>query len=384
MLTKALALAITILAFLACQLQAGIINSRWVGADLDQWSNTNSWDRRIVPNNNQYESFVVTISTTERTRILFTEDITISQLDCYGNVDLEVGEYWLQILDMNALPNKGILTNHGILQISGKGVEHEIYADIMNASGAQMFISNEVNFHGQFNNNGDIWVVPSGHLYCDGSLKNSGNFLIYNGHLEILYLENARTCIVNGYGVIHSNLSIINQGIIRAHGGSLLLHTFGPATNTGVLGNAVLSALHIQTTEDVSNFGRIEVNVGGGVAFDCNMVNEPNGVIKLQGGTLAATTITQKAGATFQGFGGITGNVVIEPNAVIKLTGPTNIVGDVIIEEGATLDISDGTVLIAGLTTCNGGTIQTFHGTFITQGGESSDPNSICRRIILD
>jgi hypothetical protein len=102
----------------------------------------------------------------------------------------------------------------------------------------------------------------------------------------------------------------------------------------------------------------------------------PDSLIQLLGGTLAATTITQKAGATFKGFGGITGNVVIEPYGVIKLTGPTNIVGDVNVAENAVLEISDGTILITGYTTCNG-TIRTKNGQIITQGGLSDNCNII-------
>ena len=100
------------------------------------------------------------------------------------------------------------------------------------------------------------------------------------------------------------------------------------------------------------------------------MVNEPNGVIELLGGTLAATTITQKAGAALEGFGGITGDVLIDPDGLIKLTGPTNIVGDVTVEPGATLQISDGQTLITGQTV-NNGSIELIGGTVIFQGGYS-------------
>jgi hypothetical protein len=129
-------------------------------------------------------------------------------------------------------------------------------------------------------------------------------------------------------------------------------------------------------TSDVNNAGIVEVNAGGGVAFDCNLVNEPNGVIKLLGGTLAATTITQKADANFAGFGGISGDVVIDTNGIIKLTGPTNIVGDVEIRDGATLKISDGLTLITGQTVCNG-TIYMKGGYVIPQGGLSGNCNVI-------
>ncbi len=138
--------------------------------------------------------------------------------------------------------------------------------------------------------------------------------------------------------------------------------------------------MHIKLAVDINNNGTIEVNAGGGVAFDCNLINEPNnllsepnGVINLLGGNLAATTITQKAGAVFQGFGTITGGVVIEPNGLIELTGPTNIVGDVTIDPNATLEISDGTTLVTGDCACNNGTIHMIGGRIIIQGTFTND-----------
>ena len=380
MFTKALIVTTIILSFSVSTLQGDVIPSSWIGSDLDLWSIRNSWNPRIIPDNTSTDSFVVTINTIERTRIVFTKNITIGKLDCYGNVDLEVGEHWLNIVNVNDPTIKGILTNYGTLQISGMGVEHDINANIINENGAQIFISNEVNFNGQFNNNGDILVIPCSHLFCDDSFINSGNIQIYNGMLESQDLENTATGIIKGSGMIHSNLSIQNQGTIQAKGGALLLHSFASITNTGALENTALSSLHIQTVEDVNNFGTIEVNAGGGVAFDCNLVNEPNAVITLLNGTLAATTITQKAGATLKGFGGITGDIIIEPNAVVELTGPTNIVGNITLGEGALLDISNGTVLVTGDLTCDNGIIQTTNGAIIILGEESG----FCERNIID
>jgi hypothetical protein len=382
MVTKILTITCAILSFSVSTLQGDVIHSSWIGSDLDSWSNKNSWNPSIIPVNNAIDSFFVTISTTERTRIVFTKDITISQLDSYGNVDLEVGEYCLYILDMNDLVKKGTLTNYGTLQISGQGVEHEIDANMINTSGAEMFVSNEVNFHGVFKNLGNILIVPCGHLFCEDSFINIGNAQIYNGMLECQGndLKNSDTGIITGSGMIHSNLSIRNQGRIQAKGGSLLLHSFASLTNDGVLENIALSSLHIQTVDDVNNFGTVEINAGGGVAFDCNLVNEPNAIITLLNGTFAATTITQKAGATLKGFGGITGDIIIEPNAVVELTGPTNIVGNMTIGDGAILNISNGIVLLTGDLSCDNGTIQTTNGTFIVLGKESG----ICQRKFID
>jgi hypothetical protein len=235
-------------------------------------------------------------------------------------------------------------------------------------------------------NAGLIIIRHGGHIYSDeGEIRNSGILDLRNGTIGANEgpFCNKPSGKIRGFGMVYSgegSQEFQNEGTVCASGGSLLVYSGGVTTNTGILTNDPLASLHIKTSADVNNLGTLEIKAGGGIAFDCNMVNEPNAVIKLFNGTLAAKTITQKAGAVFQGFGGITGNVVIEPNALVKLTGPTNIVGDVTIEEGATLDISDGTVLITGLTTCNGGTIKTFHGSIITQGGTLG----ICQTIIVN
>jgi hypothetical protein len=382
MFAKRLIVTLVILSFSVNTLEGKVINSNWIGSDSSLWSNNNSWNSSIIPANNSTNSFFVNISTIERTRVVFTENITISQLDCYGNIDLEVGEYKLQITDINDSSKNGPLNNYGTLQVSGVGVEHEIYADIVNANDAEIFISNEVDFYGDFNNLGNTLILPGAHLYCDGSFINSGNVQIYNSLLECPNndFENTATGIIQGTGMIHTNLSILNHGIIQARGGPLILNSFTSLANDGILENTAVSSLYIQAVEDVNNFGTINVNAGGGVALDCNLVNEPNAVITLLNGTLAARTITQKAGATFKGFGGITGDIVIEPNALVELIGPTNIVGNITIGEGATLDISNGTVLVTGDITCNNGIIQTTNGTITTLG----ETKGTCQRNFID
>jgi len=381
MFNKAQIVVCIMLSFSVSMLRGDIIRTSWTGSDTDMWSMAGNWDLFNIPNNNISDRYFVTISTVERTRIVFTESITISQLDCYGDIDLEVGEYWLQITDVNDSSNKGPLINYGSLQISGAGVEHDIYANVVNTNDAEIFISNEVNFHGDFSNLGNTMIVPDGHFYCESGFTNSGNMQIYNGFWECPgNLGNNDTGVIQGSGMIHTNLSILNHGKIQAKGGSLVLHSLASLINDGVLENTAVSSLHIQVAEGVNNSGTIVVNAGGGVAFDCNLVNEPNAVITLLNGTLAAKTITQKAGATLKGFGGITGDIVIEPDAVVELVGPTNVVGNMTIGEGAVLDISNGTVLVTGDINCNNGIIQTTNGTFIVLGEQFG----LCQRKFID
>jgi hypothetical protein len=197
-----------------------------------------------------------------------------------------------------------------------------------------------------------------------------------NCYGEVFHNEAIGTII--GHGSVFSYDDFENHGIVEASWGNLILTAGGTLNNhsTGVLSNRALASLHIKPESDVINLGNITVMPNGGVAFDCNLVNEPNGIIQLNGGALVATTITQTADANFAGFGGITGDVVIESGGLIQLTGPTNIVGDVNIATNATLEISDGVTLVTGHTT-NNGTIHMKGGRLIPQGGITNNGNVI-------
>jgi len=86
--------------------------------------------------------------------------------------------------------------------------------------------------------------------------------------------------------------------------------------------------------------------------------------------------VCTKAGATFEGFGTISGSVVLEANAEMNFTTSTNIVGNLEINENATQEINDGLTLVTGQTTCNG-TIHMKGGYIIPQGGLSGNCNII-------
>jgi len=400
MSTKTLTLTAIILAFLACQLQAAVINSRWVGGTESEWGNPNNWNPPIVPDNRPGQTFAVTIDSdiigVDNVIVHIQQNRTIDRLDCNGVVELTSWpseSIWLTLVDkINGLTNYGSLDVGGLNIIGnvknslGGSLQLQdrpnIKGDLYNFSGAKLEGGVEVE-EGNIHNNGLVILKPYHDMWADNEFHNSGKILIMDGEPGsggILY--NHHNGIIDGFGKFCDGGQIIkNEGMIVASGGSMFFYDSN-ITNTGILKSEVGSGLYFKVPPiDFNNQDTIEVNANAWFVLDCNLVNEPNAVIKLLGGTLAAETITQKAGATFQGFGGITGNVVIEPNAIIKLTGPTNIVGDVEIREGATLDIKDGTVLVTGLTTCNGGTIQTYRGTIIMQGGTSG---GICRRIFVD
>jgi hypothetical protein len=365
---KVLMLIAIILVFSACELQAAVINSTWVGDERGSWRDASNWNPAIVPDNSSWRTFVVTIDGgTSGVEVGLEYDQTIDQLDCYGEVEFQIWTNdWVKLtFDAHGL------TNHGHFTIEDPGMD--INGNLFNLSGATFEIScNEVAaISGSLDNAGVIMIIPNTGLWVGQTLRNAGHINVYASVWGVgELLDNNDTGVIQGFGFIYSNQLLQNKGAIYASGGSLAIHSRGSITNTGILANKAVSSLHIKPAEDVNNLGTIEVNAGGGVAFDCNMVNEPNAVIKLLGGTLAATTITQKAGATFQGFGGITGNIMINPNGLIELTGPTNIVGDVTIENNAVLEISNGQTLIVGHT-INNGFIRVVNGNAVFQGGYS-------------
>jgi len=384
---------------LACELQAGVVNSKWVGGEQGEWGNKDNWDPRVVPDNNPFNTFAVTIDSNsigvDHVDVRLLQDQTVNQLDCYGEVELLNGTSdWIELSLMN--PNG--LRNYGELEIEGE-CRMAIKGNVTNTTGAELglwgaILIDDGDLHnstgatikvggvdvgvgnGDVENEGAIVIKPESEFWIDQTLYNTGRIHIYGGQCEPQVLDNNGTGIIWGFGYIEVDELLRNKGEIYASGGSLAVICEGSVTNAGTLANGPLASLHIKPAEDVVNNGIIEVNSGGGVALDCNLVNEPNSATKLLGGTLSAPTITQLADATFEGFGGITSNMTIDPNGIIKLTGPTNIVGGVEVAEGATLETSDGTTLITGQTTCNG-TIHMKGGRIIPQGGLSGNCNII-------
>ena len=414
------------LAFWTCDLQAAQIASTWVGGSQGEWGNARqwgdpcNWDPAIVPDNNATNTFAVTIDVGgDQVQVHLQRSRTIDRLDCYGEVWMYMGVSHIggdampidvTLNEPNGLSNYGDfrlhiyaahwsrivgnITNHGVMELRGnigylKGnvtnlsgaelclMNLWVTGDLHNVAGGVIELERVVDVGGAVENAGSIIVIPASELVIDNTFHNTGQIEIYNGLCEaetLFHNDNAGS--ITGFGVLSGENSFDNDGTIFAYGGSLVISSEGSLTNTGILGSKSMSSLHIKPGGDVNNQGTIEVNTGGGVVFDCNLVNETNGAIELRGGTLAATTITQTANANFVGFGSITGNAVLEPNASIELTGLTNIVGDVEIGPEATLEISDGTTLITGHTTCNG-TIHIKGGRIIPQGGLSGACNII-------
>jgi hypothetical protein len=383
MFKKTYFLMVTVAILLVSPIIAAQIPVSWDGGgDGSSWEDPLNWNPDIVPDNNGTQTFAVTID--GEFLIILSESHTIDQLDCYGELNLEN-------FDCGTL--FGPIVNHGDLEVT----EMDLWGGITNTSGSvlegiELGITGELSIEsgavviphkagdegievedGNIQNFGRIYVVPSGEINTDNYLENSGLLDMWGGVCKCdLNLVNFEGGTIRGFGLVHSDTGITNKGLIFSLGGSLVLRTNGLLSNEGHFYNTSstsLNVVHYEPQSDANNAGVIEVNTGGGVAFDCNLANEPNGIITLLGGTIGALNINQKAGAVFEGDGKISGNLLIQTNAHIALTGPTEIYGDVQVDANAVLDINDGTTLIKGHCTCNNGMIHLKGGWLIPQGG---------------
>lgn len=373
MFRKELTLITFVCAIFASTLQAEQVHSTWVGPADGAWDVASNWNPSIIPDNSDSTTFNVTINGgISGALVSLSQNRKIDALTTYGSVHLTTYDNLPVALRINSN-----LENTEATSLNFFAGQH-IGGSLYNRTGATILVKNQVVVKGRVDNAGDMWIMPITWLGVRHEFHNAGQINISGGTCGSDYEIIDNIGVIKGFGNIYAGYTgqgIQNMGSIYAFGGSLGIGG-SLLNNNGVLGNKPLASLYIKPMLDVNNFGAIEVNAGGGVFFDCNLVNEPNAVIELFGGTLAAKTITQKADATLEGFGGITGNVLIDPNAIIKLTGPTNIVGDITISPEAMLEVSDGTTLVTGRTICNG-TIHIKGGLLIPQGGLSGDCNII-------
>jgi hypothetical protein len=372
MFRKTLLLTVTVLVLCACNLFAAQVDSTWVGGGGNHdWETAANWNPQLVPDNNVSQTYAVTIT---GTYIVLKADHSIDSLDTYGTVKLEGGETTYSEPDIE-LTNG--LTNHGLLRMFGP----DIYGKVTNSTGATITVDDEFSVYGQsgIQNFGTVLLGPASSMWAEYDINNSGSIDTFDGVCGATgNIINNATGTIRGSGMVgFETFQIDNKGLIQSVGGTLTLFA-SSISNIGTIKNSPGATIAARISpSNHNNQGLIEINSDGAITFDSNLINEPNGIVKLLGGTLGAVKITQKPDANFTGFGGITGNVQIDPNAIIKLTGPTNVVGDVNVPADATLEISDGQTLITGHTTCKG-TIHLKGGTVIFQGGcDCTDCNII-------
>jgi len=251
----------------------------------------------------------------------------------------------------------------------------EIHGDLYVGPGQQL--PNGTDVYGGVVNYGRGTLAFDPALWAQQRVENYGPVDMYfAGYSGQGGFKNHAPGKIKGCGYVGSaGGPVENAGTIMSFGGPLIIISgTSSVSNSGILTASPGTTLTVVTpaTPEIKNQGTIEVCLGGTVVFDCNLVNEAAAVMKLSGGTLAAKRITQTRGATLQGFGGISGNLVIDPNAVVTLIGPTQIVGDVQVSKGGKLEVSNGTTFITGQVT-GGGTIYMKDGNVVPLGGFSSD-----------
>jgi hypothetical protein len=375
-------------------LQAAVVGSNWVGGEFGNWKDAANWDPPLVPDNNESLTFNVTIDSNSidvnEVFVVCVQSRTINKLDCYGVV---VPDVWTEepvsLTVTNGITNYGRFEpddfhfNADFTNVTGASALLDeitfLQGNIINQSGAEIEIEVTLEVDHNILNAGTITFLPNSVLTEPQLIQNTGTILLNQSVCQIDgILDNQAPGIIKGSGLVEAEDSLLNEGQIIASAGTLKLTSPEPFISDAgsLLRNQPLSTLHIEPAQDVNNYGSLEI-CSGGIAFDCNLNNDPNSTIKLLSGTLAATSITQRPNANFTGFGSITGNLFIDPNATIKLTGPTSIVGDVTIDPNATLEISDATTLIIGHTTCNNGKIHIKGGSIIPQGGFTNNTCNI-------
>jgi len=388
MFRKVLMLMAIVLVFGASDSQAEQIAVSWDGGgDGYSWADANNWDPDIVPDGD----FDVHIQNAE---VEIKQDRIIYSLDSSGEV---LFGCWNSFYDPTlTLTNPGGLTNEGVLRL--ENIEFNgSFTNEDNAFIVMDEVTGDIGIEGSFINNGSVFVSSPCPVFfvegVDGAFINNGkmhlnNALVTSNETDA-NIVNAEGAVIWGSGTVFTENALVNSGRIISSSGALQIHVHEIVINNvkGILESMPGSNLYISsaffatTTKEMSNNGTIIIAPDSAVIFkedrlwdpgllgDCTLVNDANGNIQLQGGTLAAATIIQIDDANFVGFGGITGDVLIDPNGLIELNGPTNIIGDVTIDPNATLEISDGTTLITGHTTCNNGTIHMIGGRVICQGG---------------
>jgi len=341
-------------------LSAAQIDSTWVGSGRNLWKTPTNWNPTIVPENGM-NTFAVTI---KQGVVGLTTDHSINSLDTYGTVKLK-GVGGIEQPDITLTNN---LTNHGFLKMVGP----EIFGRVVNLCDATIMVSYEFNVFGPggLHNFGTV-VLGREQMWTEYDIENSNLIEMYNGMCDAQgNIINNATGTIRGSGFVGpESILIDNAGLIQSIYGTLSLLARS-MSNTGCMRSSPGASIAVKA--GLNNQGIIEINSNSAINFDSNFTNDPNGIVRLLGGTLAARNITQKTDADFTGFGGITGNVKIDPGAIVRLTGPTHIVGDVNIPAGATLEISDGQLLITGQTTCEG-TVHLKGGSIVFQGGCDCD-----------
>src|SRR5439155_21903957 len=154
---------------------------------------------------------------------------------------------------------------------------------------------------------------------------------------------------ISGVGIFSNNAALSTRGAITcavanfatisAQSGDLILGRFAVVVfngSTGLLQNLVGSNLFIDSSI-VNNLGSVTVNAGGSVAFNNAALDMPAGeTCALRGGVLGTVQLTVNSGATLNGYGQLTGNLV-NSSAAVDFYGPMIVEGNLINNSGGTI-----------------------------------------------
>jgi hypothetical protein len=281
------------------------------------------------------------------------------------------------------------IINKGSIWV-GTGGSLSADGNFINNAGASMQVGGRIGAGGDegggFINNGSLMVTPGGGIDAEDFLINNTHITLYmagavgagGGDGADGNFTNSAGASITGSGVLYGMGSLTNAGTIKGQYGNLTLLSFtGTITNTGSISNAPGTTLTIDAPAFVHQ-GQLTVNAGGAVDVTCAFSDSNGSSIKLLGGILSAPTFTHVAGATLNGFGGITGDFINEGNAVFY--GATNIAGNVTNAPGAVLLFQNQQSLIDGNVVNNGtikttGTLLAVTGSYSGAGAFISDPS---------
>jgi len=328
MFKRTLIAIVALLVLVAGQPLRGSTDVNWVGGEgFGKWSNPDNWSPPVVPDGD----YVVTIDADGNDLTVWIEKFyrEVKELNCYGNE--EYGEF---VLDAEYPYGGAILCEpNGLHNYSDNlKISVEVGGDVTNHSGCVLRLENTQLWDDLYNYG---TVDVAGELKEVHNIINEGSFSLQaSAELWTKYFNN---------------------------NGNLLLDLRSELWGENHITNC--ESIELEPDSILSCKGTIDIN-------------EPNGLVKFTGATVAANSISLNGDTTLTGFGQVVGNVNLTADANFVITGTTNIVGDVNISPNATLQVSDGATLVTGQTVCNG-TIHIKGGYLIPQGGLSGDCNII-------
>jgi hypothetical protein len=242
----------------------------------------------------------------------------------------------------------GTIDEFGVLNITATGSNAATFASNLPLGGPR-----GVNFH------------LNGNLIEQGTITLTNYNLTGSGQLQV-----DAGGSVAGSGSLAPTILSTTGGAIIAQSGNLtipagvLLRMF-----SGSLQNAVGANLFVQTSVQGSTMDDLVANAQGSIVFSNPWVNFTGHSITLNGGAVAAPTLTNNSGGTITGFGQLNGNVTNVGN--VTLNGATQFIGPVLNQSTGSIIVSNNQLLVTGALTNHGTVRAQTGGTLIFDAGLS-------------